>query len=846
MAYGEDFPDALAAAPLASYYGAPILLTEKDRLSSNVKAELERLKVKNVIVIGGSGVVSDSVKTSIENINYDGQMAPIAVERIYGQDRYKTSLEIAKRLPQSNTIAVLSGDNFPDALSMAPIAAEKKMPIILVSKSQIDPAIKTYLSEDNVTKTYLIGGPGVISDTVMNQFGTPERIYGQDRYETNIKIIQKFQGSLDLTKTFVAYGENFPDGLAGSVLAAKSNSAIILTNGVPYNSTRDYIKNNISSISKLNILGGSGVIPLDTVQNLFVDRKLGNSSGNLNNSGYIAERNGWVYNAYTNSDYLHKIKTDGSQNTRLLLKQTMSINVSDKYIFYIDLWDNHKIYRMNLDGSNKICINSKDQSDGFVLYDGYIYYKNVSDSRKIYRMDINGSGRTKLVDDTECNYINVTDNNIYYVQGIQRGSIYRINKDGSGRTLIKNGDFSEPVVLGNSIYFIDYSNAGFTPQNLAKINLDGSGYKRLNDDRCYSFTILGDTIYYENSSDGDKIYSIKLDGTFRNRVNNTASYNLSSAGDSIYYTDSLDLPRPPYSIKVTDIPEKAPSNIDPLGNNPGNILYGGFAAENNGYIYAPSPSKQFTRYNADGSNPTALDTGWGSNLNVEGDWVYYTIEFANGPGEENYYHIEKSKIDGSQNSIILANVRAKNMIVVGDWIYYTIDSSTVSQSSIEKVRIDGTGRTLITCGSSSYYNSLNVAGDWLYYIDQSDSTIYKIKTDGTQKTKVIDTTDSNLVITQDGKYAYFHSNSVQKWIRLNLQDSSVLNLPDNVGYNLIISGDKIYYDGSNLEKIYSSNLDGTSESYITDLGIFNTFNVAGNFLYYWNYTTNSYTSIKIK
>ncbi|MFP3361692.1 cell wall-binding repeat-containing protein, partial [Planococcus sp. SIMBA_143] len=78
------FPDALAAAPLAYYYNAPILLTEKKKLSKVTEAALTFLQVENVTIVGGKGAVS----TSIEN--YLEDELGIEVDRVAGKDRYET------------------------------------------------------------------------------------------------------------------------------------------------------------------------------------------------------------------------------------------------------------------------------------------------------------------------------------------------------------------------------------------------------------------------------------------------------------------------------------------------------------------------------------------------------------------------------------------------------------------------------------------------------------------------------------------------------------------------------------------------------------------------------------
>ena len=53
----------------------------------------------------------------------------ISVERISGSNRYKTSLEIAKRLNNLSKITVVNRvTGLTDAVSIAPVSASKSMP----------------------------------------------------------------------------------------------------------------------------------------------------------------------------------------------------------------------------------------------------------------------------------------------------------------------------------------------------------------------------------------------------------------------------------------------------------------------------------------------------------------------------------------------------------------------------------------------------------------------------------------------------------------------------------------------------------------------------------------------
>lgn len=845
IANGEDFPDALSASPLAAYYNAPILLTAKDSISDETLNELKRLKVKKVLIIGGPGVVSNSIKSSIENLKYDEQTKTITCDRIYGDNRFATSVAVAKQLPNSGEIAVLSGENFPDALSMAPFAAKNKIPIVLVSKSEVSPSLKDYINENNINKTYIIGGPGVINDIITKSFNNPERIYGQNRYETNTKVIQRFSDIINISKTFVASGDNFPDGLAGSALAAKSSSPIVLTSKSPDNTTRDFIYNNLDKISNLSILGGSGVIPPDLIQNLVVNRKLGNSPGNTNNRALVASRNGWIYDGVPGYSGIRKIKADGSESELFGVNSRSEVNVTDKYIFYINESDNYKLYRMNLDGTDNKSINYYNSIYKYVIYDNYIYYQNSTDNGKIYRMNLDGGENKKILDDIGVSNLNVTENYIYYIIGsdsLYSGKLYRVNRDGSNKTIIRDSNVAFPVVWGNSIYFADNN------YNISKINLDGTGYQKLNDDKSYYLNIQGDTIYYTNWSDIGNIYSIKLDGSSRKVVNAEASYDINIAGNIIYFRNDND----GYErISIPELETETKFDSYQRGNTVGNIVNKAFVAQQGDYMYSVDyNSYKISSSKLDGSEKKILANYYGevSGFNVLGNYLYYSRNRYGDPnppfdiGGRGIYRI---KTDGTGTETLLAPGHTANLTVMADWIYYISTNDSSSDTGLlSKVKTDGTGHSFVT---KKHGRSMNVVNNWIYYINVDDNnSVYKVRTDGTEETKVYGGKDKEvvgLILSEDGNYAYIAVKDYGS-IRLSLKDGSEISTPNNMP-NLINSGNKLFYIKGGTEKIYSSNLDGSSEEFITDCFSYGGFNIIGDNLYYYE-TQGKLKVLKIK
>ncbi len=65
---GTTFPDALGGGAAAAQFDAPMLLTEPSKLPAKVAAEIRRLGAKKVIIVGGTGAVSENVAVQLHRI----------------------------------------------------------------------------------------------------------------------------------------------------------------------------------------------------------------------------------------------------------------------------------------------------------------------------------------------------------------------------------------------------------------------------------------------------------------------------------------------------------------------------------------------------------------------------------------------------------------------------------------------------------------------------------------------------------------------------------------------------------------------------------------------------------
>jgi Leucine-rich repeat (LRR) protein/putative cell wall-binding protein len=230
---GYAIVDGLTATPLASAKDSPILLTKANTLNEETMAEISRLKAKNIILIGGTTVLSPVIETDLINRGYN-------VKRLGGTTRYDTSLLIAQELDKIvdvSTVFMAFGFGEPDALSIAAYAGQMKQPIILTSKDSVPTSVYNWLKAEQLTNSYFIGGTSVIAPKTIDQMDgiTSEnvslnRISGQNRHETNAKVISKFYPDAELTSILVTKSEtaSLVDALTAGPLAVKLQAPVLL------------------------------------------------------------------------------------------------------------------------------------------------------------------------------------------------------------------------------------------------------------------------------------------------------------------------------------------------------------------------------------------------------------------------------------------------------------------------------------------------------------------------------------------------------------------------------------------------------------------------------------------
>jgi putative cell wall-binding protein len=136
--------------------------------------------------------------------------------------------------------------------------------MLLVPGSSVPTSVQAELIRLQAKEIVVLGGPNAVSDAVLGQLalltsppGNARRVSGPDRYQTATAVAA--DAFPDATSTFVATGLNFPDALAGGVLAARSASPLLLVPGttVPF-----AVRGQVNRLHprKASMLGGPGAL----------------------------------------------------------------------------------------------------------------------------------------------------------------------------------------------------------------------------------------------------------------------------------------------------------------------------------------------------------------------------------------------------------------------------------------------------------------------------------------------------------------------------------------------------------------------------------------------------------
>lgn len=171
MANGHRPFDALAAGPLSAGQLLPLVLTATDSVPAVTMQGLDDMRIDHVLVLGGTGVVSDAVVHQLEE---SGR----TVRRIAGVDRAGTAVAVADVLVDElgydvSVASLVSATEWADALAAGPWGYPDK-PVLLCETPSFCGATTTEWAKSHaLDEIVVVGGEASVSDVAAMGVATP-------------------------------------------------------------------------------------------------------------------------------------------------------------------------------------------------------------------------------------------------------------------------------------------------------------------------------------------------------------------------------------------------------------------------------------------------------------------------------------------------------------------------------------------------------------------------------------------------------------------------------------------------------------------------------------------------
>lgn len=284
---------------------------------------------------------------------------------------------------------------------------------------------------------------------------------------------------------------------------------------------------------------------------------------------------------------------------------------------------------------------------------------------------------------------------------------------GDGNTAGNINNNGLAVLHDGYLYYTDPAEGSAIRRSLP----DGDDISKLGSSQALYLNIVNDWIYYVNSESYSQVYKMRTDGSDNQQfISNSVSF-IQVAGGLLYYANRSDF----------------------------SCLY---------------------RVDPEGSKPIRLNEEPTAHANISGQWIYYL--------NKEDKHIYKMRLDGREKSRLNQHQSA-DILVAGGWIYYRnmsdhwrlyrmstagTGSDRLTRDPVYQFNVDSDGGIFFTNGSDgkTLYRlsideaartteqvklnddstaNLNIAGDWIYYINESEGgSLYRIRPDGTDRAAV--------------------------------------------------------------------------------------------------------------
>lgn len=248
--------DAVLAGPVAARRGAPVLPVTAGGVPAAVGAELTRLAPKEIIVVGGTGGVPETVRVALDKYTTG------PVKRIAGVDVTGTAIRLSwSAWSSSTTVVVTNPHMWADGVAIAPAAKRLGAPL-LVAGSGLPAGTVTEIRRLKASRVIIVGGTAGVSATSEQQLRNlgvaVERWNGSDRFGTSA-ILSARTHPAGVQAVHLVNGGMYNDGATLGAAASRAGGPVLLVRGncIPRNVLGEL---NRLAPQRIVLVGGENVL----------------------------------------------------------------------------------------------------------------------------------------------------------------------------------------------------------------------------------------------------------------------------------------------------------------------------------------------------------------------------------------------------------------------------------------------------------------------------------------------------------------------------------------------------------------------------------------------------------
>lgn len=275
------------------------------------------------------------------------------------------------------------------------------------------------------------------------------------------------------------------------------------------------------------------------------ENTVGNTAGNLNNSGYFCEHNGRVYfaNAYDNYS-LYSMNADETDIRKLHSGSSSYINAGGDYLYYVTAGNTdsedtgsfrgaYGIYRSKLNGRN---VTGMDRCyvAGMQLCGNYLYYEKIDTktSMSLEKIKIDKKDKQTVNPNAMINPNCYVNGRIYYNGTDQDHYLYSLNTANDRVSVVWEGNIWNPIYVDGYVYYMDVENN----YRLCRYSTYYNIVEVLTNDRIDTFNVYDNYIYYQtNSQTSPALKRMYVDGSSQETVREGIYQNINITSEYVYF-----------------------------------------------------------------------------------------------------------------------------------------------------------------------------------------------------------------------------------------------------------------------------------------------------------------------